>query len=76
MELALDDHPVQDVVETVRASLRPLAAEKGLALSTSVPVDIPPRTRRRQACHPVPMNLADNSLKVTREDRAEGGTAR
>jgi hypothetical protein len=29
VELALDDYTVQDVVETVRASLRPLAAETG-----------------------------------------------
>jgi signal transduction histidine kinase len=30
MELALADYSVQDTVESVRSTLRPLAAEKGL----------------------------------------------
>ena len=41
MELALTDYPVQDLVERVRASLHPLAADKGLEFVVSVPADVP-----------------------------------
>ena len=41
MELALADYSVQDTVESVRATLRPLAAEKGLEFVVTVPADIP-----------------------------------
>ena len=37
MELTLTDYAIQDVVERVRASLHPLAAEKGLEFAASVP---------------------------------------
>src|SRR5258706_11978497 len=41
MELALADYSVHDMVESVRSTLRPLAAEKGLQFHTSVPNDLP-----------------------------------
>ena len=41
MELALADYSVQDTVESVRATLRPLAADKGLEFVVTVPDDIP-----------------------------------
>ena len=37
MELALGDYVVNDVLETVRASLRSLASEKGLDFVVSAP---------------------------------------
>ena len=49
MELALGDYSVHDTVESVRASLGSLAAEKGLEFVASVPDGSPARLRRRQA---------------------------
>jgi signal transduction histidine kinase len=43
MELALADYSVQDTVESVRSTLRPLAAEKGIEFLATVP-------RRPSAC--------------------------
>ena len=37
MELALADYSVHDTVESVRATLRPLAADKGLEFVATVP---------------------------------------
>ena len=44
MELAPTDYSVQDLVERVRASLHPLAADKGLEFVVSVPESVPWRT--------------------------------
>jgi signal transduction histidine kinase len=41
MELALDEYSVHDTVESVRATLRPLAEAKGIELAVDVPPDIP-----------------------------------
>ncbi|HSF06033.1 MAG TPA: histidine kinase dimerization/phospho-acceptor domain-containing protein, partial [Methylomirabilota bacterium] len=41
LELVVDAYAVVDVVESVRASLRSLAAEKGLEFVTRVPPDLP-----------------------------------
>ena len=41
MELSLADYSVHDTVESVRATLRPLAAEKGLEFVATVPEDLP-----------------------------------
>ena len=54
MELALADYSVQDTVESVRATLRPLAAEKGLEFVAAVPDGHPARVRRRRPHHAVP----------------------
>ena len=45
---------VEDVVNSVKLSLRSLAAEKGLDFVASDPAGHPPRLRRRQTHHPVP----------------------
>ena len=54
MELALGDYLVNDVLETVRASLRSLASGKGLDFVVSAPADLPARLRGRQTHRPVP----------------------
>jgi signal transduction histidine kinase len=71
MELTLADYVVQDMVESVRSTLRPLAEAKGLEFRVHVPADLP-LTRgdvgRLTQCL---MNLAGNSLKFTKEGHVE-----
>jgi signal transduction histidine kinase/HAMP domain-containing protein len=71
MELTLADYVVQDMVESVRSTLRPLAEAKGLEFRVHVSADLP-LTRgdvgRLTQCL---MNLAGNSLKFTKEGHVE-----
>ncbi len=73
MELALSDYSVQDAVESVRSTLRPLAESKGLALTATVPADIPLAYGDGGRIAQCLMNLAGNSLKFTKEGRVEIG---
>jgi len=66
MELALADYSVQDVVESVRATLRPLAEAKGLQFLASVPGDLPLAYGDPGRLTQCLMNLAGNSLKFTK----------
>jgi signal transduction histidine kinase len=69
MELALGDYSVQDTVAGVHATLRPLAAEKGLEFTMVVPADIPLAHGDGGRITQCLMNLAGNSLKFTRQGR-------
>ncbi|MEW6687708.1 MAG: GAF domain-containing protein [Pseudomonadota bacterium] len=71
MELALSDYSVQDTVESVRSTLRPLAADKGLEFLASVPADIPLAYGDAGRIAQCLMNLAGNSLKFTRQGKVE-----
>ena len=71
MELALADYSVQDTVESVRSTLRPLAEAKGLELVASVPQDIPLAYGDGGRLTQCLMNLAGNSLKFTKEGKVE-----
>jgi signal transduction histidine kinase len=71
MELALADYSVHDMVESVRAALRPLAADKGLEFVATVPGDIPLAHGDAGRITQCLMNLAGNALKFTREGRVE-----
>jgi GAF domain-containing protein len=71
MELALADYAVQDAVESVRQTLLPLAAEKGLELRAQVPSDIPLVYGDGGRITQCLMNLAGNSLKFTKAGRVE-----
>ena len=71
MELSLADYSVQDTVESVRASLRPLAADKGLEFVVAVPEDIPLAYGDGGRIVQCLMNLAGNALKFTRQGRVE-----
>jgi signal transduction histidine kinase len=75
MELALADYSVQDMVESVRSTLRPLAAEKGLEFLARVPADIPPAHGDGGRLTQCLLNLAGNSLKFTKSGRVEIGVA-
>lgn len=71
MELSLGDYSVQDIVETVRASLQSLAAEKGLGFGAAVEDDIPLGFGDGKRITQCLMNLAGNALKFTRQGRVE-----
>jgi GAF domain-containing protein len=75
MELALADYSVQDMVETVRSTLRPLAAEKGLEFHAAVPADLPLAHGDGGRLTQCLMNLAGNSLKFTKSGKVEIGVA-
>ncbi len=71
MELSLGEYSARDVVETVTASLRSLAAEKGLEFIARVQEDIPPAVGDAKRITQCLMNLAGNALKFTKEGRVE-----
>jgi signal transduction histidine kinase len=71
MELALGEYVVEDIVNTVKLSLRALAATKGLDLVTTVPADLPLGVGDGKRITQCLMNLAGNALKFTREGRVE-----
>ena len=71
MELALADYSVHDTVESVRSTLRPLAAEKGLEFLAIVPEEIPLAYGDYGRITQCLMNLAGNSLKFTKEGKVE-----
>ena len=67
MEVALEDYSVGDVVNTVRSSLRSIAAEKGLAFTAHVPDDLPVARGDSGRLTQCLTNLAGNALKFTRQ---------
>jgi two-component system sensor histidine kinase ChiS len=71
MELRLEEHSVQAVVDTLRASLRSLAEEKGLEFIATVQEDIPPAVGDWKRIAQCLMNLAGNALKFTKQGRVE-----
>jgi signal transduction histidine kinase len=71
MELSLGDYVVNDVLETVRASLRSLASEKGLDFVVSAPADLPVAYGDGKRIAQCLMNLAGNAIKFTKEGRVE-----
>ena len=71
MELALGEYVVEDLVNTVKLSLRSLAATKGLDLVTAVAPDLPLGVGDGKRITQCLMNLAGNALKFTREGRVE-----
>src|SRR5262249_31214719 len=71
MDLALTDYSVQDIVERVRASLQPLAVDKGLEFVASAPAGIPLAYGDAGRVTQCLFNLAGNALKFTRQGRVE-----
>ena len=71
MELALADYSVQDTVESVRSTLRPLAADKGLEFVVTVPDDLPLARGDAGRITQCLVNLAGNSLKFTKTGKVE-----
>jgi signal transduction histidine kinase len=71
MELALAEYSVQDVVETVGASLQSLAAEKGIRLIVGAQPRIPLAFGDGMRITQCLLNLAGNALKFTKEGKVE-----
>jgi signal transduction histidine kinase len=76
MELSLGDYAVEDVVGTVRASLRSLASERGLEFVTEVEPNLPVAHGDGKRITQCLMNLAGNALKFTRHGRVAIGVER
>jgi len=71
MELALADYSVQDTVESVRSTLRPLAESEGLELLATVPQNLPLAYGDPGRVTQCLMNLAGNSLKFTKAGKVQ-----
>ena len=71
MELALQEYTVQDIVDSVRVSLRSLAVERGLELTTRVPLGLPIAYGDAKRITQCLLNLVGNALKFTRQGRVE-----
>ena len=69
MELVRADYSVADVLETVRASLRSLAVEKGLDFVVSAPPDLPLAHGDGKRITQCLLNLAGNAIKFTKHGR-------
>jgi signal transduction histidine kinase len=75
MELALREYSVPELVGSVRASLRSLAADKGLEFAIEVADDLPIAHGDGGRLTQCLMNLAGNALKFTRKGRVTIGVA-
>ena len=71
MELAPVEYAVSDILETVRASLRSLASEKGLDFVVASPNDLPVAYGDGKRIAQCLVNLAGNAIKFTKEGRVE-----
>jgi signal transduction histidine kinase len=69
MDLVLTEYSVQDVVESVRASLQSLALEKGLGFVAAAQDDIPLAQGDGKRITQCLMNLVGNALKFTKHGR-------
>jgi signal transduction histidine kinase len=71
MELALAEYSVHEIVDVAYASLRSLAAEKGLVFLTRVPEDLPIAYGDSNRLTQCLMNLCGNAIKFTKQGRVE-----
>ena len=69
MELALSEYSVREVVDTVYASLRSLAAEKGLEFTSHVADDLPLAYGDSSRLTQCLINLGGNAIKFTKQGR-------
>ena len=71
MELALGEYSVEDVINTVKLSLRSLAAEKDLEFVAAAQPDIPFAVGDAKRLTQCLTNLAGNAIKFTSQGRVE-----
>jgi signal transduction histidine kinase len=65
LELELSDYCLQDIAQTVRSTLEPLAADKKLAFKVEVAPQIPPGRGDGRRLTQVLINLVGNAIKFT-----------
>jgi len=63
--LELSDYSVQDIAQTVRSTLEPLAADKKLAFKVEMAVELPPGRGDGRRLTQVLINLVGNAIKFT-----------
>ena len=73
MELSLGDYAAEDIVGTVRASLRSIADDKGVELVTEVEPNLPDAYGDAKRLTQCLLNLVGNALKFTHHGRVTVG---
>jgi signal transduction histidine kinase len=63
--LELSDYSIQDIAQTVRSTLEPLAADKKLAFKVEVAAQLPPGRGDGRRLTQVLINLVGNAIKFT-----------
>ncbi|HEY3099464.1 MAG TPA: ATP-binding protein [Methylomirabilota bacterium] len=76
MELSLGDYAAEDIVATVRASLRSIADDKGVELVTEVEPNLPDAYGDAKRLTQCLLNLVGNALKFTHHGRVTVGVER